>query len=411
MQQDLDSLMNENKIDAILITGPAFYNPTMVYMTGGGHVTHADLIKKVGEPAILFHGAMERDEAAKSGLKTISFSNYPVQELFKEANNEPLQAYALRYSRMLKDAGVTKGKIALYGVDEVGEKFAIFNALKQYLPDVEIVGFSPDPIFMQAMMTKDNKEIERIRAMGVITTGVVARVADFLTSQQVTDNHLVNQDGSLVTIGQVKSKINLWLAEAGVENPEGTIFAIGRDSGVPHSTGTNTDLLELGKTIVFDIFPCETGGGYYYDFTRTWSLGYATEEAQKLYDQVKEVYQKVEAEFKLDAPFIDCHIKTCELFEAMGHPTVLSTPETEVGLVHSLGHGVGLHIHESPFSRAIGGKSDVLAAGSVFTSEPGLYYPERGLGVRIENTYWMRPDGKAEILVDYPYDFVLKMKS
>jgi Xaa-Pro aminopeptidase len=46
----------------------------------------------------------------------------------------------------------------------------------------------------------------------------------------------------------------------------------------------------------------------------------------------------------------------------------------------------------------------------VVTIEPGLYYPERGLGVRLEDTVWMRPDGKAEILADYPLDLVLPMK-
>jgi Xaa-Pro aminopeptidase len=46
----------------------------------------------------------------------------------------------------------------------------------------------------------------------------------------------------------------------------------------------------------------------------------------------------------------------------------------------------------------------------VFTSEPGLYYPDKGLGVRIEDTYTVSPDGKIDVLAEYPYDFVLKMK-
>ena len=44
------------------------------------------------------------------------------------------------------------------------------------------------------------------------------------------------------------------------------------------------------------------------------------------------------------------------------------------------------------------------------TIEPGLYYPEKSMGVRIEDTYYVRPDGKMERLAEYPYDFVLKMK-
>jgi len=45
-----------------------------------------------------------------------------------------------------------------------------------------------------------------------------------------------------------------------VQKIRGTIFAIGRDSGIPHSTGTPEDQLQLGQTIVFDIYPCEYGG-------------------------------------------------------------------------------------------------------------------------------------------------------
>ena len=49
MKTDLDALMQENDLDAILITGPAQHNPAMVYMTGGGHLTTADLIKRRGQ--------------------------------------------------------------------------------------------------------------------------------------------------------------------------------------------------------------------------------------------------------------------------------------------------------------------------------------------------------------------------
>jgi Xaa-Pro aminopeptidase len=69
---------------------------------------------------------------------------------------------------------------------------------------------------------------------------------------------------------------------------------------------------------------------------------------------------------------------------------------------------VGLHVHEKPFSGA--GVADRLLPGSIFTSEPGLYYPSRGLGVRIEDTYYVRPDGSFEILADYPKDLVLPVR-
>ncbi len=78
--------------------------------------------------------------------------------------------------------------------------------------------------------------------------------------------------------------------------------------------------------------------------------------------------------------------------------------------MHSLGHGLGLEVHEGPSFRNLEGNEDLLQPGAVFTLEPGLYYPERGLGVRLEDTLWLRPDGQVETLVDYPLDLVLKVE-
>jgi Xaa-Pro aminopeptidase len=168
--------------------------------------------------------------------------------------------------------------------------------------------------------------------------------------------------------------------------------------------------MTLGKTIVFDIFPAEQGGGYFYDFTRTWSLGYATPEAQALYDQVQEIYNQVVENLDLNASFVDYQRMTCEYFESKGHKSQLNTTAPLDGYVHSLGHGVGLNIHERPASGLTAGPDNILKPGVVITIEPGLYYPEKGMGFRIEDTYWVRTDGKIELLAEYPYDFVLPMK-
>lgn len=410
MKTDLDELMRTNDIDALLVTGPGQHNPALVYLTGGGHMTQADLIKKRGHPGILFHNSMERDEAAKSGLETRGYSNYPFMELLKETNQNRLQAIVLRYQKMLNDAGVTAGRVALYGRVDLENGFATFKALQEAMPALELVGYQDEDILLQAMATKDEQEISRIRQMGKITTQVVASVADFLSTRPVRNGILLDPRGEPLTIAEVKSRINLWLAEGGAENPEGAIFAIGHDAGVPHSIGNPADLLRLGQTIVFDIYPCEAGGGYFYDFTRTWCLGYAPDEAQALYENVLAVYQQIIAELKVNRLFREYQLRTCELFEVQGHPTIKTNPETETGYVHSLGHGVGLHIHERPFSGATATASEVLAPGSVITIEPGLYYPERGLGMRLEDTLWVRPDGCFEILAEYPLDLVIPVK-
>jgi Xaa-Pro aminopeptidase len=407
MKHEIDERMINEGVDALLVVGPAQHNPAMVYLTGGGHLTNADVIKKQGQPPVLFFNTMERDEAAKSGLKTIGYDHYPLNKFIKECNGDLVEAMAVRYEFMLKDCDVTHGKIALYGTIELGPKFAVLSRLQQRMPAIEFVGYVVDTILMPAMMTKDQHELARIRNMGKITTQVVQKTADFLQQHNAKDNVLITAEGRPLTIGDVKAKINLWLAEAGAENPHDTIFAIGRDAGVPHSLGTPGDALRLGETIVFDIFPCEAGGGYHYDFTRTWCLGFAPQPVQELYDQVYQVYKTLVSELKENQPFKAVQDRTCDLFEAVNHPTIRSKSNSMEGYVHSVGHGLGLRVHEMPFSGATAGENEILAKGSVFTIEPGLYYPDQGMGVRLEDTFFINENGQAEKFVDFPMDLVL----
>lgn len=411
MKSDMDNIMQASNLDALIVFGHAEHNPPMYYFTGGGHVSHATLIKKRGEGAVLFHGDMERDEAAKSGLKCIPYSKYDYEELLERANKDGGLASAMRTELMLKDCGVTSGRVGVYGTYDVGAIFGLLKRVQTLMPEIEIVGERLDgSIFMKAMETKDEREVERIRRMGALTTEVVGLVRDYLTSCDVREDEvLLKEDGNPLTVGDVHAKIRLWVSERGAELPSGFIFAIGRDAGVPHSSGAPSDLVQLGRTIVFDIYPAEAGGGYYYDFTRTWSLGYAAPEAQELYDQVKEIFDKLTENFDLNASFKSYQRMTCEYFESKGHKTQLNTKAPQDGYVHSLGHGVGLNIHERPFS-GLQAEDQRLAPGVVITSEPGLYYPEKGMGFRIEDTLWVRPDGKFETLAEYPYDFVLPMK-
>lgn len=401
MRSDLDALMKEKKLDALLVLGNADFNPPMYYFTGGGHVSNAALFKKPGQEPMLYCNAMERAEAAKSGLKVFPMRIGPVETLMKD----PREAFS--------EQGITSGRIGLYGTLDVGDLISLIEAVRDAFPGIEIIGEpKDDSIFLRAMETKDEAEVARIRKMGKITTEVVGMVASYLTGCRVgKDEVLLKEDGTPLTIGDVKSKISLWLAERGAVDVEGTIFAIGQDAGLPHSVGTPTDLLRLGRTIVFDIFPAEAGGGYYYDFTRTWSLGYATPEAQQLFDEVHNVYGKVIENLDLNVSFKEYQKLVCDEFNKNGHQTPMHTEGVlESGYVHSLGHGLGLNVHERPWSRHTSPDDNLLKPGVVITIEPGLYYPGKGMGVRIEDSYWVRPDGRMELLAEYPYDFVLPMK-
>jgi Xaa-Pro aminopeptidase len=411
MKSDLDALMQTKNLDALLVLGNAEHNPVMTYLVGGGHVSAATLVKKRGAAPVLFCNDMERDEAAKSGLQVRLYGEYPYQDLFKESGGDPVLMGALRLQRMFADLGVT-GRIGVYGHTDLGSSFAILTRLQKLLPEIELIGETREnSLFMYAMETKDEAEVARIRKMGQITTEVVGLTADYLTSRDVrADEVLLREDGQPLTIGDLKAKINFWLAERSADPAEGYIFAIGADAGVPHSIGNPADFLRLGQTIVFDIYPAEQGGGYFYDFTRTWSLGYATPEAEQLYGQVQRAYNQIVENLDLNAKFKDYQVLACDLFEKDGHKTPRTDKAPLEGYVHSLGHGVGLNIHERPWSGLTSADDNLLKPGVVMTIEPGLYYPEKGMGFRIEDTYWVRPDGKIELLAEYPYDFVLPMK-
>ncbi len=410
MKQDLEKLMLQQNTDALWITGPAQHNPSMVYLTGGGHVTNADLFVLPGQVPVLFHGPMERDEAAKSGHRLISYAKYDQKALLKQAKGDSVLMAAMLYEQMFTEIGLTRGKVLLYGMRDVGPMLAIVDELRKMLPGLEIDADRNSSVLLEARASKSADELERIRQMGILTTSVVGQTAEFLVSHRVSNGVLMKANDQPLTIGDVKSKINLWIAEKGAENPEDTIFAIGKDAGVPHSNGNPTDLIRLGQTIVFDIFPCEMGGGYFYDFTRTWSLGYATDEVLSVYEQVKEVYDTVAAEIHAGINIDTYQNRTCDLFEAMEHATIRNRPQTTSGYVHSLSHGVGLNIHEKPFCGRPADDSQVLKQGSVFTVEPGLYYPERGLGVRLEDTYQVNADGSISKFVHYSMDLVLPFK-
>ena len=117
------------------------------------------------------------------------------------------------------------------------------------------------------------------------------------------------------------------------------------------------------------------------------------------------------SELTVNQPFRVYQGRTCDLFEEMGHPTLRSNPTTLEGYVHSLGHGLGLHVHEMPFSGSTATEQEKLVPGAVFTIEPGLYYPDKGMGVRLEDTYFVSEQGTIEKVVDFPMELVIPVKS
>ncbi|MBN1976194.1 MAG: aminopeptidase P family protein [Anaerolineae bacterium] len=407
MKKDLDRLMEERGLDAAFVSGAVHGNPPMYYMVNGAGLTRGYVLKKRGEEPILLCWPMEREEAAASGLSVVNLARYDFNAIMRELG-DPLAATVELYRRVFADLGVS-GRVGFYGLDDSGRSWNLLNTLDAQLDDVEVCGEFDVTLIEAARTTKDADEAKRIREMGKRTCDIIGQTVEFLQSHAVKDGALVLADGAPLTVGGVHAEINRLIAVQRLEDPEGFIFSIGRDAGIPHNKGTLDAVMELGKTIVFDIFPREAGGGYFADVTRTFCLGYAPPEVEKAYQDVYDCQATALGAYTAGTEARRYQQMTCDFFAARGHPTVASDSLTESGYVHTIGHGLGLNIHEEPSFSDQPSNTDVLQPGHTFTCEPGLYYPDRGYGMRIEDDVWIDPDGAAHNLTDFSKELVIKL--
>jgi len=409
MKYDLDRLMRDRALDAIVISGKIYGNPALYYMINGAGLTRAKVIKKRGETPVLIANAMERDEAKAAGLPVELETKYDYSGLLKEHEGDALAAGVAYFLRILADHDV-QGSVGFYGMADQGSAYTFLRALQEAASDIEVVGEFDGDIIAEARATKEAPEVARIRDVGRRTVKIVQDTVAFLKHHRVGDDETLRKaDGSTLTVGDVHAYIGRQIALQGLEEPVGFIFATGRDAGIPHSKGTLSSPLRLGESVVFDIYPCEHGGGYFFDMTRTFCLGYAPPAVESLYQDVRDCIEHICAAIQVGEEARRYQQMTCEFFKQRGHPTVAENPGTLEGYVHGVSHGVGLDLHERPMFRDVSSNTTTLQPGHVFTVEPGLYYPERGMGCRLEDVVWIDEEGTPHNLTDYPYDLVIPL--
>ncbi len=409
MQSDLDRLMTERNLDAIVVEGPdglGSANPAFNYFVRGAHLTGL-VIKKRNEPAMLIHSDWEVLQAQETGLVCVSSSRWNLRDIAARIPDRLAARVELR-RQMYTDLGVS-GRVGLYGTVQTGPFLALLRGLEAAMPGVTFVAEFDKDLISAARLTKDAHEVAVMREVGRKTCEVVQAAVDYITSGYADGAYVIDPTTKRqMTIGDVRAVIDRELAARGMVG-EGTIFAQGRDAGLPHARGEDSMALQRGQAIVFDIFP-KDASGYYHDMTRTFAIDYATPELQEAYDHVMGAFNEVVQEFELGAPTKPYQTMVCNYFEQRGHETIGKKYPIEEGYVHSLGHGLGLEVHEDFGFPSLADRGDVLVPGAVFSVEPGLYYPSKGYGVRIEDTYWCRPDGTFESLTDFPKDLVLTLK-
>ncbi|HYJ34190.1 MAG TPA: Xaa-Pro peptidase family protein [Candidatus Binatia bacterium] len=404
MKRDIDLLLRERGLAAAVVLKGEFPNPTFRYVAGppAAHMTTGIIVCRAGATPFLLHGGMERDAAVETGFERAEYGDFAYSKILAEESSS-LRAYARLIERVLDRAGVTNGPVLIGGIMDVGRGYHVLNRLRELMPGITLAEDTDPGLFLKARLTKDADEVEAVRAVGRVCERAFARVRQVIAGGRLEGAKLKDAQG-WVTIGRLRAEVRRVFFEAGLEEPHGNIIAMGRDAGVPHNSGNDADVLEEGKPIVIDLFPVQSGGGYYFDVTRTICVGRAPSELRDLHALVREAVDRTMETIHEGSPGRTYQEQVCDLFEARGHKTIRQDERLEEGYVHGLGHGIGLEIHERPNLSGNAANRDRIEAGSLFTVEPGLYYPSRGLGIRIEDVAWVKPDGSVENLTNIPYE-------
>jgi len=398
MKADLDRLMAARGLQAIVVAGDELYSAERDYLGNGARVTGGLVIKVRGSAPVMIVNPMEIEEARSSGLQAFSWQELGWAQLLQQADGERERAQAALWQRALQRLEVPPGRVGVYG-NVVASGFIELLPELQALEGYEFCGERGLTLFDEAAMTRDEQELARIRRVAAGTNATLRATWDFSAGHRATGDVVSDAAGRPLTIGALRRFVRRTLLDYDLEDT-GMILAQGRDAGFPHSRGQDAQPLRCGEALVFDLFPREYGGGYHHDVTRTWCPGHASPALTAAHETVLRAFQAaLDAYEEPGQPTRALQEAVLDCFEAAGHPTPRSHPGTDVGYVHSLGHGLGLAIHERPSLSHLG--EDRLQVGNVFSIEPGLYYPEQGYGLRLEDTVCIDEAGALLTLTDF----------
>lgn len=236
------------------------------------------------------------------------------------------------------------------------ENYVTYAKYKEYMHKFKINNFVETENFIEKQRTiKDDEEIENIKKACEITDNCFEYILSYIKP------------------GMTEKEIAESIEDYYKERTEGlafeTIVASGENSSKPHATPTDRKIKET------DIITIDMGckyKGYCSDMTRTIFVGEVTEEMKFVYDLVLKNQKQTSDQYK-DGANIRVLSKMVENdFRLHGFD-----------LIHSIGHGLGLEIHEKPYITY--NNDNNLKENMVITNEPGIYLPGK-FGVRIEDT-------------------------
>jgi Xaa-Pro aminopeptidase len=402
----LDHQLGELGAEALLIVASNSRDPDLARWVGPVHLGLSLLVAPRGsEPRLGFFTPMERGEAASTGLALLDPEALEVPRWTEEGLEPPVLLGTVA-ARALALVGVAPGRIALAGHGPAG----VVQGACALLAKAGWTLVPGNGLSLMLRKRKTPRELAALRQAAEGTCRAMREVATLLARAEPREGRLVLA-GEPLTVARLRAAAGAVLAAHGLEQPEGNIIAPGEEGAVPHTAGTPDRVLRPGESLVVDLFP---KGSLFADLSRTFCIGPPPEPLARAHAAVRDalarahaaVRDALERAHRAAAPGIrgtDIHEQVCHRLEAAGYLTTLSQPQTTTGYVHGLGHGVGYQLHEYPSFKKRTGAEGVLGEGDVFTLEPGLYDPDAGWGVRLEDLVHLGPEG-PEILTPLPYD-------
>ncbi|MCB0077709.1 MAG: aminopeptidase P family protein [Anaerolineales bacterium] len=309
----------------------------------------------------------------------------------------PQQAFLVTDFRYVEQANRESPGWALYK-QEKGLDDSVADLLNKLAP--ARVGFEADHLTvasyakLRGAMPHDTVWVSTEGAVRDLRAVKGAEEIDHIRAAQQIADRLFEALPTLIQPGRTERavawEIEQRLRHEGADGPSfPVIVASGPNSALPHHRPTEREIQP--NEIVLTDFGA-TYNGYQSDCTRTWFTGEPTDDYRRRYAWVYEALHMGQAALAVGAPLREADQAVRDHFDAVGQLAHFG---------HSLGHGVGLEVHEMPSLSFRMPEEKRFAADNVVTVEPGLYYLGWG-GIRLENLVHLTDHG-VEILSGTPF--------
>ncbi|MFT5037024.1 MAG: Xaa-Pro aminopeptidase [Candidatus Azotimanducaceae bacterium] len=242
-----------------------------------------------------------------------------------------------------------------------------------------------DQLWAPERLLKSEKETAAITQNFKDTLHSYVLLEQILKDSVIVGDTLI-YDGAVLTSEFLKREVSKVLLNYDLENTAGIIISCGVHASMPHHGGAGP--IAPRQTIIADIFPQSSKNNYFADMTRTYVKGEPSDEIVKMYEAVREAQEASLSALQPGKSCKEIYEISADMIRSHGFDV------GEKGYIHSLGHGLGVDIHEAP--RVSGSSETILAPGHVITIEPGLYYADIG-GVRIEDTVVITEEGHKNL--------------